>query len=405
MGRLSTPIGAYGVIAVEKLPKTKRQGVRYRASTYFRTNDGNLQRVRRQAVGKDLAVTRLKEALGSLIKKAAEGEIGRSTRFEKVIALYLDELEEEASLGNFSPTSVRLYRSVLKNWATLPLGQLQCYEVTVTRCSKVIRDARRKKSYDTAKTLKAAMSGACDYAVRHGAMEENPVRKIGRMTRNGDQKKVEALTAEQRVDLLAKLRAYALTRQTDARGRPLGPRGQLWLDLADLMEIMLATGVRIGEALAVLGTDIDLDAKTVAAAYHIIRVAGAGLVRRPQRKGNQNELVLGIPAWALPVLRRRKLAAAGGGPIFASFAGGFLDPSNVINRLSEAVTAVGYEWVTSHVFRKTVGTVLDEAGLPTTAIADQLGNSRQVAERHYRKRRVANADNVAALDGMMPASG
>jgi integrase len=404
VGRLSTPIGAYGVIAVEKLPKTGRQGVRYRASSYFRTTDGLLQRVRRQAVGKDLAVQRLKEALGELTKKATDGEISRSTRFEEVIALYLDELEEEASLGNFSPTSVRLYRSVLKNWATLPLGQLQCYEVNVTRCSKVIRDARRKKSYDTAKTLKAAMSGACDYAVRHGAMEENPVRKIGRMTRNGEQKKVEALTAEQRVDLLAKLRAYALTRQTDARGRPLGPRGQLWLDLADMMEIMLATGVRIGEALAILGTDIDLDAKTAAATHHIIRVAGAGLVRRPQRKGNQDELILGIPAWALPVLQRRKIAA-GNGPIFASFAGGFLDPSNVINRLSEAVTAVGYEWVTSHVFRKTVGTVLDEAGLPTTAIADQLGNSRQVAERHYRKRRVANTANVAALEDMMSASG
>ena len=65
------------------------------------------------------------------------------------------------------------------------------------------------------------------------------------------------------------------------------------------------------------------------------------------------------------------------------------------------MTAVGYEWVTSHVFRKTVGTVLDEAGLPTTAIADQLGNTRAVAERHYRKRRVTNRENVAALEAML----
>jgi integrase len=90
--------------------------------------------------------------------------------------------------------------------------------------------------------------------------------------------------------------------------------------------------------------------------------------------------------------------------LFASFTGELLDPSNVINRLTEAVTAVGYEWVTSHVFRKTVGTVLDEADLPITAIADQLGNTPAVAERHYRKQRVANLGNAEALEAMMPAA-
>ncbi|MEV6639625.1 tyrosine-type recombinase/integrase [Amycolatopsis sp. NPDC051371] len=403
MGRLSTPIGAYGIIKVEKLTKTARRGLSYRASAYFRMPDGSLSRVRRQAAAKDIAVVRLKEALVAMSEEARDGEIDRSARFAQVIDLYLDELEEEAILGNLTPTTVRLYRSVLKNWAIPDLGQLHCFEVVVTRCSKVVRSARKKKSYDTAKTLRAALSGACDYAVRHGAMDENPIRHIGRMSRGGEPKTVEALDADERVDLLAKLRAYALTRQTDARGRSLGSRGRLWLDLPDLMEVMLASGVRIGEALAILGSDIEPDRKTVAATHHIIRVAGSGLMRRPLRKGNQQELVLGVPEWSLPVLLRRK-ATAGEGPIFASFAGGFLDPSNVINRISEAMTAVGYGWVTSHVFRKTVGTVLDEADLPTTAIADQLGNSRQVAERHYRKRRIANTANVAALETMLPTS-
>ncbi|WP_162788770.1 hypothetical protein [Amycolatopsis albispora] len=50
----------------------------------------------------------------------------------------------------------------------------------------------------------------------------------------------------------------------------------------------------------------------------------------------------------------------------------WLDPSNVIHRLKEAFTECGYGWVTSHVFRKTVATVLDEANLPTGAIADSV---------------------------------
>lgn len=403
MGRLSTPIGAYGVLKIERLAKTKRRGACYRASTYCRMSDGSLRRVRRQAPGKADAINRLKEALVELAAETTDGEIDRSTRFTEVVDLYLDELDEEASLGNLAPETVRLYRSALKNWAIPDLGKLHCHEVIVTRCSKVVRNARRKRSYDTAKTLKAALSGACDYAVRHGAMDKNPIGAIGRLSRNGEKKKVVALDAEQRVDLLAKLRAYAPTRQMDAHGRSLGQRGQIWLDLPDLMEVMLATGLRLGEVLALLGTDVDTVEHTVSATHHIIRVAGEGLVRRPLRKGNEDELVLGVPEWSLPVLTRRS-AVAGGGPIFASFKGGYLDPSNVVHRIEEAMNAVGYGWVTSHVFRKTVGTVLDEAGLPTTAIADQLGNSRAVAERHYRQRRKANPQNVAALESMLPAT-
>lgn len=53
--------------------------------------------------------------------------------------------------------------------------------------------------------------------------------------------------------------------------------------------------------------------------------------------------------------------------------GAWLDPGNVTHCSREAFSACAYEWVTSHVFRKTVATVLDEANLATMAIADQLG--------------------------------
>jgi haloacid dehalogenase-like hydrolase len=39
----------------------------------------------------------------------------------------------------------------------------------------------------------------------------------------------------------------------------------------------------------------------------------------------------------------------------------------------EARDAAGFSWATSHVFRKTCATILDEAGLSVRAIADQLG--------------------------------
>jgi integrase len=77
------------------------------------------------------------------------------------------------------------------------------------------------------------------------------------------------------------------------------------------------------------------------------------------------------------------------------------DPSNVIHRVREAFTEIGYGWVTSHVFRKTVASVIDEADLPLSAIADQLGNTQTVADKHYRRRRAANEATTDALETML----
>jgi integrase len=89
--------------------------------------------------------------------------------------------------------------------------------------------------------------------------------------------------------------------------------------------------------------------------------------------------------------------------VFASLSGEWLDPSNTINRLRVALNQSGFEWVTSHVWRRTVGTLLDEAGLAVAEIADQLGNTRAVAEKHYIRTRATNTKGAAALESIRPA--
>ena len=92
----------------------------------------------------------------------------------------------------------------------------------------------------------------------------------------------------------------------------------------------------------------------------------------------------------------QRVAAAGDGPLFRAWTGGPLDTANVARRVRKAFDACGYGWATFHVMRKT----LDEAGLPIGDVADQLGNTRAVAEQHYVQRKVANPRTAAALEGM-----
>ncbi|MFR9730392.1 tyrosine-type recombinase/integrase [Saccharopolyspora sp. MS10] len=77
------------------------------------------------------------------------------------------------------------------------------------------------------------------------------------------------------------------------------------------------------------------------------------------------------------MLRRRYyLAEDKDGPIFPDSIGGLRDPSNTLRDLRDARGSEGFAWVTSHVFRKTAATILDEAGLTPRLVADQLGHSR-----------------------------
>ncbi|WP_233519971.1 tyrosine-type recombinase/integrase [Prauserella sp. PE36] len=74
------------------------------------------------------------------------------------------------------------------------------------------------------------------------------------------------------------------------------------------------------------------------------------------------------------------------------------DPSNTRRDLRTARGTDGFAWVTSHVFRKTCATILDEARFTPRQIADQLGHARpSLTQDVYVGRKVANPATADAL--------
>ena len=83
--------------------------------------------------------------------------------------------------------------------------------------------------------------------------------------------------------------------------------------------------------------------------------------------------------------------------LFPDVLGGFRDPANVRRELREARGQDTLAWITSHTFRKTAATILDEAALSARLVADQLGHSRpSMTQDVYLGRRAV--DSQAALD-------
>ena len=100
-------------------------------------------------------------------------------------------------------------------------------------------------------------------------------------------------------------------------------------DLPELARFILATGLRLSEALGVRWSDIDPDRGSLRVERTIVRVKGKGLVAsRPKTPSSQRVLVL--PGWCLTMLqaRRARLGVADG-PVFADSLGGYRDRNNV----------------------------------------------------------------------------
>lgn len=181
-------------------------------------------------------------------------------------------------------------------------------------------------------------------------------------------------------------------------------------DLPELARFMVATGVRLGEALGVTWADLDLSAGSVAVQRTIVRVTGKGLVAK-RVKSRASERALLLPPWCVELLKARRVRrGAFEGPVFPDSRGGWRDRSNVGAAFRRVRGGSEFEWVKTHTYRKTVATLLDESGASARMIADQLGHSRvSMTQDVYLGRRASNAGNLTALEAWIipedPAQG
>ncbi len=344
----------------------------YRAVCLYRDWDGVTRQVQRQAKTRGAAERALAVALRDRGRSGTGHEITPDTKMAVLAEKWFSELEGK------SPSTMQAYRDRLDRQVLPALGNVRVRELSVGLLDRHLAAVRASHGPALAKMTKSVISGMCSLACRHDAMKSNPCRDVARIP-SRPRRAPRSLT----VDEVKAVRAW-LSDDAKARER----------DLPELVAFMVATGLRIGEACAVSWPDVDLDAGTVTVRGTVLRVRGQGLVvSRPKSAAGERELEL--PSWCVALLRQRGPSS---GPVFAAPRSRTLrDPNNTRRDLREAFVAMGMSGVTSHAFRKTVATLMDEAGLSARSAADQLGHAKpSVTQDVYygRKRRATGAAQV-----------
>lgn len=136
-------------------------------------------------------------------------------------------------------------------------------------------------------------------------------------------------------------------------------------------------------------------------------IKGTLSLRVDETKSAAGRRTIPLPRFAVDMLRaRRRLPYLGEQAIiFPSTAGTLRDPSNFSRQWREARDELGASGVSTHSFRKTIATLIDDDGLSARIGADHLGHARvSMTQNVYMTRGRVHAQVADLLDRTVAAS-
>ncbi len=363
MARPPLPIGTFGSITTKEV----RPGV-YRARTRFRDFDGVTREIKGTGRSAAAAVRELKAKIAD--RSAPTGDlIGPDMRISQVadiwLSLYRAEQRSEATTANE-------YQRIIENVINPAIGNIRLREATAGRLERLIRS---QDSHSRRKKTKTVLKMMFDAAVIDDALPANPVSSTSRL--RGQKNEVQALSVEDLNAVRSAVDAWM------TKKRP-GPKPNQ--DMPDIVDLLLATGCRIGEVLAIRWTDIDLSATppTVSISGTIKTETGKGTYRKPKPKSDASKRTIALPPFAVDVLMRRRIEQRPNhyNAVFATRNGTWHQVGNIERRWRTIRADTGFDWVTPHTFRKTVATLIDRLVDSDTA-ARVLGHSSDAITKEF----------------------
>lgn len=412
MGRAPLDMGKPGRITIRKLPPRPDTAGKLRpvfqARCRFRDFDGQTRLVAAQGRTGTAAQNALLVKLDTR-RGAGSAELKPASTFVQAAALWLTQVE-----ATRAGTTCDSYRQWLNGRVLPDLGHLRLAELRVGYLNTYFTRLRTQGySASTRRMIRKVIRGPLNVAVQHEAIPANPLAAIDPI--EGKPRQARSLTPEERRRLLEWLDGASdnpkeRAAQDTARRR----------ELPDIVRVMLGTGLRIGELLGLRFTDLHLDGATLVVngepvvvpylvvAGNVVREVGKGL-RFHEGKTPAAKRVVPLPPFVADILRMRGQRARELGydyaPVFLALTAdgpGWRDPKKVGGWLRDIRAWVGLEWMTTHTWRKTAATLLDEAGLPARTIADQMGHVRiSMTTDTYLGRGGFNPATAAALQAAL----
>lgn len=255
-------------------------------------------------------------------------------------------------------STLAVYRQVWHKHLAPVFGHRKIGSVTATEVQALLDRLARDYRPATVRQVHKVLAGVYGHAVTDGLVRVNPT---------ADRRLPSERRDPPRVWSAAEVRQFIGAVESE-------PHGHLWV-------VVVTTGLRIGEALALAWKDVDLDART--AYIHRTAQRTADRWRISELTKTAQARTVALPASAVLALHRQRALELPGPLAFPAIDGTLADPHTVRRRLAVLCERAGVPPLTPHGLRKTAATMLARGGVNVHAAARQLGHTTDVALRFY----------------------
>jgi len=266
----------------------------------------------------------------------------------KLVDLVDEWLQRLRAEGRLEGTTINEYERVLRILVVPEFGDTSLHELTTERVNDLLVNLGQQ-SVNRQRKAKVIMGSMLDAAVADGALTNNPVRGTLSISRPPASK--ATLSPGEIAQVHAAVRTWL------RKDRP-GPRSSG--DLVYIIELMLATGARIGEVLALRWRDVDLEASTVEINATIKTEPGKGTYRKVLARPRTVDL----SEYTTMLLgrRRRMMQANLLDAVFPTRNGTWQQVNNVERRWRQIRREAGLDWITPDHFRRVAEDTLRTSG-------------------------------------------
>jgi integrase len=369
VGRPRTEPGHWGNIRYKVLSRTK-----VRAFAQYATGSGRVRQVEATGRSKKAAQIRLENHLEELRRTEGGVDLDASATVADLVEAW--RVVAAADTTRRRVQSMDKHEYAIRHTITDPnvgIGTLRVSAATTARLRAwlfSVSDPAPSRGRDARTVLNMAF----DLAVASGQLSRNPVAPVHLPRRSAPV--VEALSVAEARQVRVILHDYADAGHYRMRRA-----------LADIVDLMLATGMRVGEATGLRWCDVDLDSEipTVTAAGTTVHIRHQPVRRQDRLKSDDGFRTIALVKPVVAMMERRRAARrpTTTDAVFPSSVGTWWDSHNLRRLLRDAFDWADADRIHPHLLRRTMATLIDsEVGVENASKI--LGHSGVgITEQYY----------------------
>lgn len=378
----------------------------YRARCWYRGQDGRKHQIDIERRTKSQA---RKDAFDLATERANIGnvDLNPNSPLRDLMAVWWETTMNRRDSGEIAEGTVIYYRKIYDR-IEAGIGHHLIRDCRPLALQKWMKEEAGEKP-SVYRGLRLVLNQIFARGVQLQVIEHNPAAAVDAPNRK-KRDKPEALTSEEAVRLRKLVRDWEAEHvnspNVNKDGKRTGGRRPLPY-IADVVDVLLGTGLRISEVLGLRWEDIDLKADaptlTVNGAVKARKKSAehGSLVWEPRPKSRAGHRTIPLPDLVVSVLMQRHLDAEPGAVwVFASENGTPRYPANVRTRLRR-VCGTTFEGLTPHTLRRTMATIVEEEGGLRAASMILGHSSTAITEQYYVHRSSVAPDMSRVLDAAL----